>query len=402
MRSLVGRAASVLPEPVAERLLPWKRSAFRSAGVATVKKAERRLLIGPVNSAGQAHEWARAASAMPRTSAANVMFRREGDAFSFPADQSVPEIYAVTNRRWQHAQSRAVARFTHVLIESGRRMLGPGGAVRDDIRFFGRKGLRVGLVWHGSDIRIPTIHARTEPDSPFQDGGYVDQGRLEEIALRNLDLAIGSGLPNFVSTPDLLHFLPDATWLPVVVDLAMWEAAATRRVLERDIPVVVHAPSRAGLKGTDMITASLRRMHADGRVDYREVTGVPASQMPAVYGDADIVLDQFSLGIYGVAACEAMAAGRVVISHVSDRVRDAVHSRTGRSLPIVESRAGELEQVLGTVIDDRAEARRVADRGRSFVAHAHDGSLSRAALEPFLAGFGVHGQELVGDLNGVR
>ncbi len=45
---------------------------------------------------------------------------------------------------------------------------------------------------------------------------------------------------------------------------------------------------------------------------------MPADAMPEVYGGADIVLDQFPLGTYGVAACEALVAGRLVVSHVSD------------------------------------------------------------------------------------
>ena len=67
------------------------------------------------------------------------------------------------------------------------------------------------------------------------------------------------------------------------------------------------------MKGTHLIEAPIRALAERGTVDYRGMTGVPAASMPAIIGDTGIVLDQCRLGSYGVAACEAMAAGRVVV-----------------------------------------------------------------------------------------
>ena len=49
----------------------------------------RRVFIGPVNSAGQGHAWARAISRhLPNTLAANFTYQR--DDLNFPADTSSP------------------------------------------------------------------------------------------------------------------------------------------------------------------------------------------------------------------------------------------------------------------------------------------------------------------------
>lgn len=388
LRPILKWVVDRLPEPIAERMLPWSRAAFRTAGTAQASPAKRRLLIGPVNSAGQAHAWAAAASQLDDTAAINVMFRNAEDPFAYPADQSVPTVYAVRNRRWQRAQRRAINRgFSHVLVESGRRMLGcVVNSVSSEIADFERHGVKVGLLWHGSDIRRPSVHATMDEDSPFIHGRYVDQELLEEIALRNHELIETTGLPNFVSTPDLLSFVPGATWLPVVVHAQRWADAAVRPVMQRQRPVVVHAPSRAGLKGTALITPTLHRLHDEGLIEYREVTDVRAEQMPHVYGEADIVLDQFSLGIYGVAVCEALAGGRIVISHVSDSVRETVLAETGRALPVIEARATDLETVLRSIVADPRRAQETAAQGPAFVADVHDGRRSRDALSAFLGG----------------
>lgn len=385
-RRIISRIVEAIPEPIAERILPWKRAAFRSAGVAPARRERSRLFIGPVNSAGQGYRWARAAERLVDVAATDFMYRTPTDVFDYPADQTVDTVYFRMNQRWERAQRRAVERrYTHVIIESGRQIIGTKLTLTQQISSFQSKGLRVALLWHGSDIRIPSRHAATDPDSPFHPGRYADTERLERIALENHALSHEAGLPVFVSTPDLLAETPTATWLPVVVDIETWcEAGSKPPLTAGRPPIVVHAPSNAGLKGSNLITDTLRRLHKERVLDYREIHRVPAADMPALYGDADIVLDQFALGIYGVAACEAMAAGRIVVSHVSDEVREAVRVLTGDELPVVQARAADLEQVLKRIIDEPEKARHVAASGQVFVRRHHDGSRSAEALRPFL------------------
>jgi hypothetical protein len=108
--------------------------------------------------------------------------------------------------------------------------------------------------------------------------------------------------------------------------------------------------------------------------------------MPAVYTEADIVIDQFTMGLYGVAACEAMAAGRVVVSFVGQSVRARARAMTGRDVPIIEATPVTLVEVVENILDDRNAARSVAAAGPIFVAENHDGRRSAAALAPFLTG----------------
>src|SRR5207253_787078 len=87
-------------------------------------------------------------------------------------------------------------------------------------------------------------------------------------------------------------------------------------------------------------------MHKRRLIDYRRPGVVPPHRMPALIGDADIVLDQFALESYGVLAVEAMAAGRVVVGRVAAPVR----ARLQDQVPVVEADARTLRQVLETLI----------------------------------------------------
>jgi hypothetical protein len=385
MADLRARAYSAvlraMPASLVGHVLPGLVAQFREVGVTSTRDARRRLLIGPVNSAGQAFGWARAAERVPDVAAASMMFRGADDVFAFTADHVVPAAALVGNARWRSAERRAITTgFTHVLIESATHLHEPGGDLGELVGALRDAGIRVGLVWHGSDVRSPSAHASREPDSPFAHD-YPDTAVLERIAARNREWAAQLGADTFVSTPDLLDDVPAASWLPVVVDPQRW-AAPVR--IPRARPVVVHAPSRAGLKGTDRIADALHRLHDEGVIEYREVRGVPSSRMPALYSEADIVLDQFLLGSYGVAACEAMAAGCAVIGHVSDDVRSIVESATGLRLPILQARAEEIEDVLRGVSADPARLPAASTAGPAFVRSVHDGALSASVLRPFL------------------
>jgi len=168
-----------------------------------------------------------------------------------------------------------------------------------------------------------------------------------------------------------------------VVDAAKWRAVvATRRSGGR--PVVVHAPSQKWLKGTDRIEPILRRLSGEGVIEYRQVVKVPHASMPGLYAAADIVLDQFALGSYGVAACEAMASGRLVMSHVDDFVRSQVRERTRLELPVHEATLESLETELRRAAADPEAFEALRKAGPAFVDAVHDGRHSAAAIAPYL------------------
>lgn len=342
-----------------------------------------RLFVGPTNYAGQGYLWARAVEReIPGVGAVNMVAEVE-HGFRFPADDAVPVATYLLSRPWQEEQRRYVEQFTHVLVEAERPLLGRlhGGDAFVEARSLQESGLRVAMMCHGTDVRLPSRHRDTHPWSPFHDDPAA-AATLEDVARKNIDGLASLGAPVFVSTPDLLDDVPDATWCPVVVDAARWSPSA--RVLERPRPLVVHVPSSSSVKGTQLIAPVLERLAERGTIDFRYVEGVAAADMPALYGEADIVLDQFRIGSYGVAACEAMAAGRVVVGHVSPAVRSHVLRTTGLELPIVEATPDSLEEVLTSVLDDRERHRRRAARGPEFVAAVHDGRTSSHALRPFL------------------
>lgn len=344
-----------------------------------------RLLVAPTNSAGQGWAWARAAERLPGVVARTMQIDMQRFQ-QFRADQSVSRGEYRWSTRWQRAQRRAVlADVTHVLLESASPLFGDPHRrdVRGELRALRRAGIPVALLFHGSDIRSPSRHRARTAWSPFGPGGWNQTAALERVTAENAALVAEVDLPVFVSTPDLFHDVPHARWLPVVVDPARWRTERAP-LAGRERPLVVHIPSRSIVKGTDLIDPILQRLADEQLIDYRSITGLSNDQMVQAYGDADVVVDQLRIGTYGVAACEAMAAGRVVISHVDVDARREVRDRTGLEVPIVEATADTLEQVVRDLVDDPRGALAVAASGPAFVAELHDGAASARALASFL------------------
>jgi hypothetical protein len=152
-------------------------------------------------------------------------------------------------------------------------------------------------------------------------------------------------------------------------------------VLERRVPLVVHAPSTPWLKGTEQVLAALQPLADEHRIRLRLVTGMPPAQAAELIRSADVVVDQVLLGLYGVLACEAMSAGRVVLGNVGDSLR----SRVPADIPIVEVTPANLAEVVEGFLRDPAAGREVAARGPSFVQKFHDGRYSSEVLAEFLS-----------------
>ncbi|MFB7251792.1 hypothetical protein [Microbacterium sp. NPDC056234] len=340
-----------------------------------------RLLIAPLNYAGQGREWARTASS-DAVEAVNLGVVVDG-SFGAPSDWTVSAEVFTASRRWRADQRAAVTRFSHVMIESfaspfGR---GTGAVVLDDVVWLRERGVHVALICHGTDIRHPQRHVNMHPHSPFAEVGPGALAAAVRSADANSAVLRGFDGPVFVSTPDLLADAPGSRWLPVVVDPARW---ASTHPVDATVPIVVHIPSAGHVKGTEHVDRAAQRLQDAGVLRYVRMQNVPAAAMPGHVGQADVVVDQLLLGGYGVAACEALAAGRVVVGNVDDHVRAHVRAETGLDVPIVQADPDTLDEVLRVLAADPERRRAVAAKGPDFVRQVHSGALTSQVLGGFL------------------
>lgn len=348
------------------------------AQVTDVPDASTRIYIAPTNYAGQGFQWARTIEKFGENTMARNMAIQLPGGFMFSADTNVSFFTFNSDATWAEAEYAAARQFTHVLVEAERSMFGKkfGFDLETEIAALQAEGISVALICHGTDIRNPANHSKLTAWSPYPDDPRTEL--LQENAIKNLDLIKRLGLPVFLSTPDLNLDVDWGTWCPVIIDVSSFENLPAAHV--RNQPRLVHLSSDSIQKGSDRIEPALRHLIRQEKIDLKVIQGAPSSEVPELLGNADIMLDQFRLGSYGVAACEAMAAGRVVVGHVLPQVRELITAETGLSLPIVEATIDTLPKVISELIEDPVRFKSLAQAGPKYVGQLHSGKASADAL----------------------
>jgi hypothetical protein len=307
------------------------------------------------------------------------MQRPEEAAISFAADRSYPLINGAADQAMIDL-IRAPHEPTHLLIESGkpisvrgtvRRMLFQAATAR-------RYGIRPALLFHGSDIRVPSMHAATHTDSPFHESLDGLTARLEQRTKQMHRWLRVWPFPIFISTVDLKRFVPRGRWLPIVPD-ASWFTPMSAISTDRPRPHVLHLPSRRALFQSDRVDQICQQLHDEGVIEYRSITGVSPGEVRAHVEWSDIVIDKIGIGGTGVMGAEAMASGRLLIGDIDQIVRSELPD-----LPLIQSSTSTLEQVIRDLVADRSTWAARAAAGQAFARKYHDGRYSAAVLAKWM------------------
>ncbi|MEU1967087.1 glycosyl transferase family 1 [Micromonospora sediminicola] len=339
-----------------------------------------RLGLGTANYAGQLSALAVALTAARADVGVELVMAKPPATYRYPADRYLN--YPGEHRLDVQVEQarRVLGWYTHLIVDAFRPVLGRGNGddISADLPALRRARIKVALLAHGSEIRHPGAHLERHAESAFRDADEDLRERLTTVAERNRRTAEESGLPFFVTTPDLLDDVPFATWAPLIVDVDDW--ACDRPVLERTRPVVLHAPSKRWTKGTDRLLPRLQELDERRIIELRLVEGLPHHEMRRLVQDCDIVVDQLVMGSYGTFSCEGMAAGKVVVAYVSE----GPHRAAGVEPPIANATPSTLVKTIESLLDDRTAAVALAAEGARYVRDHHDGRRTAEAFDAFL------------------
>jgi glycosyltransferase involved in cell wall biosynthesis len=330
--------------------------------------APLRILHAPRNIAGQAGD---IVAALRRLGHAAQLWEDMPDDFGRPSDRRLALDPWDAGETWA-AVREAIERFDILHFHFAQTLVPRGGVlpVYWDLPIYRALGKRVYFTFHGSDIRLERVHREINPwAGAFELPNHPGDERIEKSiqAIRTYADRM------FVASVNNLAYVPDAHYLPRVIDLAPWPELP---VDQREIPVLVHAPTKRGTKGTDLILGALDALRDDGvQFELRLLERVPHDEVRAAIAAADILLDNVAGGSYGIVALEAMACSKVVVSNMSEPIR-ARHP----DAPVVNAAPDTIGDVLRGLIEDRARRQALAARGRPFVASVHDADVIAGRL----------------------
>jgi hypothetical protein len=225
-------------------------------------------------------------------------------------------------------------------------------------------GKKIILYFVGSDVRSIPAYKQW-----YQAGRkYLDQLPFTNEPISNPLYAIRAA----EMYADLIFSVPDQSVLGVRpymhAFVPMNMSCYTFHVPARDIPLVVHAPSRGWLKGTEYIMKALEDLRAEGvSFDLRLLQDIPNQQVIDAFVDADVVIDELFFPLYGKTTLEAMACGCAVANGDDEGYEPFPPDR-----PICQINPENIRKQLGNLLTNKELRIKLAHEGRNYAEKYHD------------------------------
>ena len=245
-----------------------------------------------------------------------------------------------------------------------------------DVTLLKRLGKKVFVTFQGDDLRQGDFCDRYFGPAFVRElpPGYYTPETDARKRWRAAKLArLVDGM--YAVNPDLMYLLPPtAKFLRYGhVDPRDWQYVPSPPATA-DGPLVIHAPTHRGVKGTRFVLEAVDKLRSEGvRFRFQLIEGLPRAEARQLFERADLLIDQLWLGWYGGLAVELMALGRPVICNIREDGLKFLPPGMAAELPLIRAEPATLAAVLREWLTTRRnELPRVGEQSRQFVERWHD------------------------------
>lgn len=139
-------------------------------------------------------------------------------------------------------------------------------------------------------------------------------------------------------------------------------------VHSRKRPLLVHAPSARGVKGTEFVEEALDRLKVEGiEFDFKLIENMPNHELIKLLVEADIVIDELNSDTIGVLSTEAMATGNAVLTgYMAELVK------VPKPCPVMNTNRLNVYDHIKELILNVELRTELAHSGRKYVEKHHD------------------------------
>jgi glycosyltransferase involved in cell wall biosynthesis len=232
------------------------------------------------------------------------------------------------------------------------------------------------IEWVGSDIRIPEKVFQWNPyyKNVWHSGeySYYIESFKKSIAIQKRFKKIHA-FP--VVCPEMSLFIdkkifPNFKILFQRIDVNEYEPSYPSILNNK--PILIHTPSAKGAKGTRTLKRIIKNLEEKGLCfEYIELSNVNKEECLKTIQRADIFLDQFVIGSYGMASCEAMAMGKPVFCYLMEPVKKLLPL----DCPIINVTLETIEKTLEEFINDSKKRSQAGIESRKYVEKYHNAEL---------------------------
>ncbi|MDF1507112.1 glycosyltransferase family 4 protein [Robertmurraya sp. DFI.2.37] len=232
-----------------------------------------------------------------------------------------------------------------------------------DLEQIKKAGKKMVMHHHGSDVRIFSIARKMNPYIRVKPEWTEKKIRQNLDTLSNyIDHAI---VQDYELYAYIQPYYKEIHVIPHTLDVNQIQPAYPEA---KQAPLVVHAPTRRDLKGTDHIVKAVNQLKREGyHFHFQLIEGMTYEQTKELLAQADIVIDQLRIGAYGYVSTEAMAFGKPVICYL----RRDVMKKYPSGLPIINADPGNIKKVLKDLMTSPHKWKELGVKGRQYVEQNH-------------------------------
>lgn len=171
-----------------------------------------------------------------------------------------------------------------------------------------------------------------------------------------------------VCAPIYSEFVPNSLVVPLALNLNNFKYTPKQLSYR---PIVSHAPTNRGFKGTDYIQDAVSRLFNEGYdFEFRLIENVTHEDLKKELELCDLFIDQIMAGWYGTAAIEAMAIGRPVICSIRKSYFENIDF--AEKIPILHADPDIIYDVLKEALDNKVNWPELGLKSRTFIEEIHD------------------------------
>lgn len=234
-------------------------------------------------------------------------------------------------------------------------------------RLFGKKTM---MLFFGCDLQQPELTLRD--DIPFSAChnctqeykdfvGCVPDTKI--IRTRKVEKAADI-IVSHLAFSDVLN----REYKNIIQPINTEDFPANAAEINNEIPVILHAPSNFGYKGTKYLIDAVNKLKNEFKFEFRLVNNVSINELYKEIEKADLVVDQLIQGWFGMLPLEAMMFKKPVISYI----RDDVLKQLPEDFPIINANPSNIYDILKNLLQKRNTWKDIGESGRKYVEKYHN------------------------------
>ncbi|MBL7915294.1 MAG: glycosyltransferase [Bacteroidia bacterium] len=224
----------------------------------------------------------------------------------------------------------------------------------------------------GSDIRNPEIEFADNPyykavfnngyEYPYESAENSKSTQLK-FARAGFDVIAMPGMGQYIDK----NIFPNPYKVFQRIDTSKFEFSPPKSENKR--PLIVHAPTAPVGKGTIYIEKAIENLRKNHNFDFVLIKNMKHNEALENIKKCDLYIDQLISGNYGMAAMEAMAFGKPVISFMKDSV---LINEFPNDCPIINANPSNIESVIQTILSNKSILIETGVKSRNYILKYHE------------------------------